>query len=81
MAQKKSGGSSKNGRDSKSKNLGIKKFYNHFIKPGEIIIRQKGGEYKAGLNTIISKDYTIISLIYGYVFYKKKNKKKIVYVF
>ncbi|XXS36625.1 MAG: 50S ribosomal protein L27 [Candidatus Nasuia deltocephalinicola] len=75
MAQKKSGGSSKNGRDSNSKKLGFKKFNLNFVKPGNIILRQKGSKILPGLNSIICKDYTIISLIFGYVYVNRlKNK-------
>ncbi|WP_259286186.1 50S ribosomal protein L27 [Candidatus Nasuia deltocephalinicola] len=80
MAQKKSGGSSRNGRESNPKYLGFKKFFGNFINPGCIILRQKGNVFYSGLNTSIGKDYTIYSLIFGYIFLKKKNKKKIIYV-
>ncbi|WP_259288914.1 50S ribosomal protein L27 [Candidatus Nasuia deltocephalinicola] len=80
MAQKKSGGSSRNGRDSNSKYLGFKKYFGSFIKPGNIILKQKGNIFYSGLNTSLGKDYTIYSLIFGYIFLKKKNKKKIIYV-
>ncbi|BEH03908.1 50S ribosomal protein L27 [Candidatus Nasuia deltocephalinicola] len=80
MAQKKSGGSSRNGRDSNSKKLGLKKLFKCFVKPGNIIIKQKGNKFLPGLNTFEGKDKTIISLIYGYVNLKKIKKKKFIYV-
>ncbi|WP_259286060.1 bL27 family ribosomal protein, partial [Candidatus Nasuia deltocephalinicola] len=48
--------------------------------PGNIIIRQNGNIFYSGLNTSIGKDYTIYSLVFGYIFLKKKNKKKFIYV-
>ncbi len=80
MAQKKSGGSSRNGRRSNAKYLGFKKYFGEFVYPGNIIIRQKGNIFYSGLNTSIGKDYTIYSLVFGYVLLKKRNKKKIIYV-
>ncbi|QND78534.1 LSU ribosomal protein L27p [Candidatus Nasuia deltocephalinicola] len=80
MAQKKSGGSTRNGRDSNAKNLGLKKNFNNFVKPGDILIRQRGNIFYPGINSYIGKDYTIISKIYGFVFFKKIKKKKYIYV-
>ncbi len=80
MAQKKSGGSSRNGRKSNPKYLGFKKLFGEFVAPGNIIIRQNGNIFHPGLNTSIGKDYTIYSLVFGYIFLKKKNKKKFIYV-
>ncbi|WOX79366.1 50S ribosomal protein L27 [Candidatus Shikimatogenerans bostrichidophilus] len=80
MAHKKGVGSSKNGRDSKGKRLGIKLFGNNLTKPGNIIVRQRGNKYYSGINTYISKDFTIHSKIYGYIKYKKIKKKTYIYV-
>ncbi|WGH25629.1 MAG: 50S ribosomal protein L27 [Candidatus Shikimatogenerans bostrichidophilus] len=80
MAHKKGVGSTKNGRDSIGKRLGIKKFSGTYTKPGQIILRQRGNKYYIGKNTYISKDFTIHSNIYGYVNYKKKGKKTYVNV-
>lgn len=80
MAHKKGVGSTKNGRDSIGKRLGIKKFSGSYIKPGQIILRQRGNKYYAGNNTYISKDFTIHSNIYGYTKYKKNKNKTIVYI-
>lgn len=67
MAHKQGGGSTKNNRDSKSKRLGIKVFSNQKIKKGGIIVRQRGLLYKRGCNVEIAKDFTIFSLIDGFV--------------
>ncbi|BAF35163.1 ribosomal protein L27 [Candidatus Carsonella ruddii PV] len=80
MAQKKAGGSTKNGRDSSSKRLGIKIFHNNFVKKGSIIIKQNGTKYLVGNNVFISKNYTIQSKINGLIFFKKKKKKTYVSV-
>ncbi|AFP83999.1 50S ribosomal protein L27 [Candidatus Carsonella ruddii] len=75
MAQKKAGGSSKNGRDSNSKRLGVKVYNNNYVIKGSIIIKQNGLKFNSGENTYYSKNYSIHSLINGIViFYKKKNK-------
>ncbi|UOQ33143.1 LSU ribosomal protein L27p [Candidatus Vidania fulgoroideae] len=73
MAKKKAAGSVKNGRDSESKRLGIKKGNNSLVKSGEIIVRQRGNLFKSGLNTREGKDRTIFSLIKGRVFFKKRQ--------
>ena len=70
MAHKKGKGSTKNGRDSNSKRLGVKIFGGETVKAGNIIIRQRGLRYKAGLNVGIGKDYTLFSLKSGIVNYK-----------
>ncbi|AFP84179.1 ribosomal protein L27 [Candidatus Carsonella ruddii HT isolate Thao2000] len=80
MAQKKAGGSSKNGRDSNSKRLGIKVFNNNYVNKGSIIIKQNGLKFNSGKNTFFSNNYCIHSLINGIVKIYKKNKKKIVEV-
>nr|ARW68628.1 ribosomal protein L27 [Palisada sp.] len=67
MAHKKGSGSTKNGRDSKSKRLGIKKYGGHLVKPGNIILRQRGSTFKLGTNVGQGKDYTIFSLVSGIV--------------
>ncbi len=80
MAQKKAGGSSRNGRDSTSKRLGIKKFGGEFVLSGNIIIRQRGTKFHNGKNVGIGKDHTIFSLKNGYVKFKKDNRKNKTYV-
>ena len=80
MATKKAGGSSKNGRDSESKRLGVKRYGSQFGKAGEIIVRQRGTKWHPGSNTGIGKDHTIFSLIDGFVKFVKfgsSNKTKI----
>jgi len=67
MAHKKAGGSSRNGRDSKSKRLGVKKFGGELVKAGNIIIRQRGTKVKPGKGVGIGKDDTLFALIPGYV--------------
>lgn len=75
MAHKKAGGSSKNGRDSIGKRLGVKKFGGEFVKAGQIIIRQRGSSFHAGVNVGQGKDYTLFSLIDGYVKFNENSRK------
>ena len=76
MAHKKAGGSSKNGRDSISKRLGVKRFDGQFVKAGNILIRQIGTKFHIGNNVGLGKDYTIFALIDGYVKFERKDKKR-----
>ncbi|HEY5124051.1 MAG TPA: 50S ribosomal protein L27 [Ignavibacteria bacterium] len=76
MAHKKGLGSSKNGRDSQSQRLGVKKFGGEVVTAGSIIIRQKGTKFLPGINVGLGKDYTIFSLIDGVVKFSDKNDKK-----
>ncbi|CAL4322298.1 50S ribosomal protein L27 [Buchnera aphidicola (Periphyllus testudinaceus)] len=80
MAHKKAGGSTRNGRDSHSKRLGIKRFGGEYVKSGSIIIKQRGTKFHPGNNTKCGKDHTIFSIINGIVEFKKRglNKKKII---
>ena len=73
MAHKKAGGSSKNGRDSNSKRLGVKRFGGQSVKPGEIIIRQRGTNTHPGDNVGMGKDHTIFSVVKGKVKFKKSK--------
>ncbi len=76
MAHKKSGGSAKNGRDSESKRLGVKKFGGESIHAGSIIVRQRGTRIHAGKNVGRGKDDTLFALATGHVlFVNKKNRK------
>ena len=79
MAHKKGLGSTKNGRDSNSQRLGVKRFGGELVTAGSIIVRQRGTKFLPGLNTGIGKDDTIFSRIEGKVkfAYMNKNKKKI----
>jgi large subunit ribosomal protein L27 len=67
MAQKKAGGSSRNGRDSKGRRLGVKKFGGEVVSPGNIIIRQRGTKYYPGKQVGIGRDHTIFALVAGQV--------------
>jgi len=67
MAHKKGAGSSRNGRDSKSKRLGVKRYGGELVIPGNIIVRQRGNKFYAGPGTSIGKDYTIFATEEGYV--------------
>ena len=79
MAHKKGKGSTKNGRDSQSKRLGVKKFGSEKVKAGNILIRQRGTKFLAGTNVGVGKDYTLFALIDGTVSFSfaNKNKKKV----
>ena len=71
MAHKKAGGSSRHGRDSAGRRLGVKKFGGELVKPGNIIVRQRGTKWWPGDNVGLGKDHTIFSTEHGYVkFYK-----------
>ena len=81
MAHKKAGGSSRNGRDSESKRLGVKKYGGEAVIPGNIIIRQRGTKVHPGTGVGLGRDYTIFATIAGAVkFTKGKNDKQIVSV-
>ena len=80
MAHKKGGGSTRNGRDSNSKRLGIKKYGGEYVIPGNIIIRQRGTKYKPGNHVGLGKDYTIFSLVEGHVQFETKHGRKVVSV-
>jgi large subunit ribosomal protein L27 len=67
MAHKKGGGKSRNGRDSHSKRLGVKKYGGEQVRPGNIIVRQRGMTIKPGHNVGMGKDYTLFALDNGYV--------------
>jgi large subunit ribosomal protein L27 len=72
MAHKKAGGSSRNGRDSESKRLGVKKFGGEAVLAGNIIIRQRGTKWHAGVNVGMGKDHTLFALEQGAVSFAKK---------
>lgn len=72
MAHKKAGGSSRNGRDSESKRLGVKKFGGESVIPGNIIIRQRGTKWHPGNNVGMGKDHTIFATSAGKVAFQKK---------
>lgn len=78
MAHKKGSGSTKNGRDSKSKRLGIKKYGGQYVLAGSILVRQRGSKFYAGQNVGVGKDDTLFALVNGFVkfsmVYRKKKK-------
>ena len=76
MAHKKGVGSSKNGRESESKRLGVKIFGGQFAKAGSIIVRQRGTVHNPGLNVGLGRDHTLFALIDGKVVFKKKQDNK-----
>ena len=67
MAHKKGGGSSRNGRDSHSKRLGVKKFGGEQVRAGNIIVRQRGTKFKPGNGVGLGRDFTIFAVVDGYV--------------
>jgi len=78
MAHTKAGGSVKNGRDSKPKYLGVKKFGGEGVLAGNIIVRQRGTQYHPGLNVGLGRDHTLFSLINGSVKFRKSGKRQFV---
>ena len=78
MATKKAGGSSKNGRDSKGRRLGIKKFGSQLVIPGNIIVRQRGTKIFPGENVGMGKDHSIFSVVEGKVVFKKGKSDRTV---
>ncbi len=76
MSHKKAGGSTKNGRDSVAKRLGVKVFGGQAVKAGGIIIRQRGTQYFAGENVDMGKDHTLFSTITGQVYFTEKALRK-----
>jgi large subunit ribosomal protein L27 len=77
MAHKKGAGSTKNGRDSNSKRLGVKLVGGKFIRTGQIIVRQRGYSFKAGSNVGVGKDYTLYALDDGYLSYSNSSLKTV----
>nr|YP_009237306.1 50S ribosomal protein L27 [Wildemania schizophylla]AKS28353.1 50S ribosomal protein L27 [Wildemania schizophylla] len=76
MAHKKGSGSTRNGRDSNSKRLGVKKYGGEHVVAGNILIRQRGTKVKPGQNVGKGKDDTLFSLIDGFVLFEKSNQKQ-----
>ena len=74
MAHKKAGGSTRNGRDSESKRLGVKVYGGQKIKAGGIIVRQRGTKFRAGFNVGVGKDHTLFAKCDGKVSFEKKGK-------
>ncbi len=76
MAHKKAGGTSENGRDSRAKRRGVKRFGGQVVSAGEVLIRQKGSWYRAGKNTHVGTDWTIHASVPGVVKFSKKKVEK-----
>ena len=76
MAHKKGAGSSRNGRDSESKRLGVKLFGGQVAKAGNIIVRQRGTKHNPGLNVGLGKDHTLFALTDGEIEFKRKKDNK-----
>ena len=75
MAHKKAGGSSRNGRDSESKRLGLKAFGGELVNAGSILVRQRGTQFHAGMNVGIGKDHTLFATATGHVKYSQHGPK------
>jgi len=74
MAHKKAGGSTRNGRDSESKRLGVKRFGGQVVIPGNILVRQRGTQFHPGVGVGIGKDHTLFALAEGQVKFEVKGK-------
>ena len=75
MAHKKGQGSSRNGRDSKAKRLGVKKFGGQVVIPGNILIRQNGTKWHPGKNVGMGRDYTLFALVGGRIFFDQEGRR------
>jgi large subunit ribosomal protein L27 len=80
MAHKKAGGSTKNGRDSHSKRLGVKRFGGESVLAGNILVRQRGTQVRPGSNVGVGVDHTLFARVSGKVLFKKKGAEKRLYV-
>ncbi|MBO6838675.1 MAG: 50S ribosomal protein L27 [Alphaproteobacteria bacterium] len=80
MAHKKAGGSSRNGRDTIGKRLGVKKFGGENVLAGNILVRQRGTKWHAGENVGVGRDYTLFALVHGNVEFKKTRDRTYVSV-
>ncbi|MEZ5534787.1 MAG: 50S ribosomal protein L27 [Thiolinea sp.] len=80
MAHKKAGGSTRNGRDSESKRLGVKRYGGQFVLAGNILVRQRGTKFHAGTNVGCGKDHTLFAKADGYVTFEQKgpNNRKFI---
>ena len=76
MAHKKAGGSSRNGRDSESKRLGVKRYGGQEVLAGNILVRQRGTQFHPGVNVGLGKDHTLFALIDGFVEFSLKGPKR-----
>ncbi|MEE9426472.1 MAG: 50S ribosomal protein L27 [Methylococcales bacterium] len=80
MAHKKAGGSSRNGRDSESKRLGVKRYGGQVVKAGNIIVRQRGTKFHPGMNVGLGKDHTLFATVDGTVQFAVKGPRNRAYV-
>ena len=76
MAHKKAGGSSRNGRDSQGQRLGVKRFGGELVKAGNILVRQRGSKFHAGLNVGTGRDWTLFALVPGRVSFERLDKNR-----
>ena len=76
MAHKKAGGSSRNGRDSQAKRLGLKAYGGELVNAGSILVRQRGTQFHPGMNVGIGKDHTLFATATGHVKYAKHGPKQ-----
>jgi len=74
MATKKAGGSTRNGRDSAGKRLGVKAYAGQVVTPGSILVRQRGTQFFPGRNVKMGRDHTIYSVIQGQVAFERQNR-------
>lgn len=80
MATKKAGGSTRNGRDSQSKRLGVKRFGGETVRAGNILVRQRGTRFHAGENVGVGKDHTLFALIDGRVEFRVRGSRSRKYI-
>jgi large subunit ribosomal protein L27 len=80
MAHKKAGGSTRNGRDSHSKRLGVKRFGGELVAAGNILVRQRGTPMRAGPNVGVGTDHTLFALVHGRVQFARKGVEQRTYV-
>ena len=80
MAHKKAGGSTRNGRDSVSKRLGVKRFGNEQVRAGHILVRQRGSRFHPGVNVGMGKDYTLFAKADGQVVFEIKGPRQRTFV-
>lgn len=76
MAHKKAGGSSRNGRDSQAKRLGLKRFGGEIVSAGSILVRQRGTPVKAGVNVGIGRDHTLFALVDGHAKFEQATRER-----
>jgi large subunit ribosomal protein L27 len=77
MAHKKAGGSSRNGRDSAGRRLGVKKFGGQAVRAGNILVRQRGTKMRAGRNVGVGRDHTLFALVDGHVKFERKAEGRV----